>query len=145
MSLSQSKTSSDTSIASNGSSLSSLQNGPSTLSQVYHPHHQPYQHYDSLSASFSSSCQGVPRSTELPVHQPSGYSMEQVMPLYPVPMPGTKYMSDSYQTPLPDNQSEPIIQHDTSTTSTINHSCNNDLLHQQSNQQLLSALHDTLD
>ena len=121
-------TSSDTSITSNGSSPSSLQNGPPTLSEMYLPHHQPHQYYDSLSASSSSSCQGVPRSIVPPV-----YSTEQVMPGYPVHMPGTTYMSDPYQTPLPVNQSEPIIQPDTSTTE----SCN-------SSQELLSDLQDTL-
>ena len=124
-------TSSDTSITSNGSSPSSLQNGPPTLSEMYLPHHQPHQYYDSLSASSSSSCQGVPRSIVPPV-----YSTEQVMPGYPVHMSGTTYMSDPYQTPLPVNQSEPIIQPDTSTTE----SCNSNLL----SQELFSDLQDTL-
>ena len=104
---------------------------------MYLPHHQPHQHYDSLPASFSSSCQGVPRSTVPRVYQPAGYNTEQVMPGYPVHMPVTTYMSDPYQTPLPVNQSEPTIQPDTSTTD----SCNSNLLSQQ---QLFSDLQDTL-
>ena len=103
---------------------------------MYLPHHQPRQHYDSLPASFSSSCQGAPRSTVPPVYQPVGYNTEKVMPGYPVHIPGTTYMSDPYQTPLPVSQSEPIIQPDTSTTD----SCNSNLL----SQQLFSDLQDTL-
>ena len=128
-------TSSDTSISSNGSSPSSMQNGPPTLSEMYLPHHQSHQHYDSLPASFSSCCQGVPRSTVPPAYQPVGYSTEQVMPRYPVHMPVTTYMSDPYRTPLPVSQSEPIIQPDTSTTE----SCNNIL-----QQQLFSDLQYTI-
>ena len=129
-------TSSDTSITSKGNSPSSLQNGSPTLSQMYFPHHQPHQHYDSLPASFSSCCHGVPRSTVQPVYQPSGYSTEEAKPGYPVHMPGTTYMSDPYQTPLPVSQSEPIIQPDTATTD----SCNSNLL----SQQLFSDLQDTI-
>ena len=129
-------TSSDTSITSNGSSPSSLQNRQRTLSEIYLPHHSQHQHYDSMPASFSSSYQGVARSTVSPVYQPSGFSTEQVMPGYPVHMPGNTYMSDPYQTPLPDSQSEPIIQPDTSTTE----SCNSKLL----SQQLFSDLQDTI-
>ena len=70
------------------------------------------------------------------MYQPAGYSTEQVMPGYPVHIPGTTYMSDPYQTPLPVSQSEPIIQPDTSTTD----SCNSNLL----SQQLFSDLQDTL-
>ena len=129
-------TSSDTSIASNGSSPSSLENRQPTLSEIYLPHHPPHQHYDSLPASFSSSYQGVPRSTVSPVYQPSGFSTAQVMPGYPIHMPVTTYMSDPYQPPLPVSQSEPIIQPDTSTTE----SCNSNLL----SQQLFSDLQDTV-
>ena len=128
-------TSSDTSITSNGGSASSLQNGPQ-MSQKYLPHHQPYQHYDSLSESFSSSSQSVPRSTVPRVYQPAAYRTEQVMPGYHVHMPVTTYMSDPYQTPLPVSQPEPIIQPDTSTTE----SCNSNLR----SQELFSDLQDTM-